>query len=124
LKRQGNTLFANKSWKKASEKYTQALALDPKSSVLYSNRSACKLQSGRYGSFFERATELDPSYAKAWARLAAAYDALREYRESVVAWQKAIDCLPPENLSSMQASQRSQYQADLAAAQADFKRQK
>jgi len=40
LKAQGNKAFAAKEWDTAIDLFTQAIHLDPKNHVLYSNRSA------------------------------------------------------------------------------------
>lgn len=43
LKDEGNALFLNKEFRKAHEKYTQAIKLDDTSAIFYANRSACSL---------------------------------------------------------------------------------
>ncbi|KAJ7472851.1 hypothetical protein FB451DRAFT_1367684 [Mycena latifolia] len=91
LKAQGNALFSDKDFAEADEKYTEAIqasdeAIDPKGlAVLYANRAACRLSLKRYLDADEdarKATQLDPTYAKAFARLATAQDALGNYSDS------------------------------------------
>ena len=41
LKATGNTLFASKKYDAAAKKYSEAIAVDPQSAVLYANRAAC-----------------------------------------------------------------------------------
>ena len=48
LRAEGNTLFAKKNFKGAYKKYTEALKVDDKNAVLYSNRAACSLGMNRY----------------------------------------------------------------------------
>lgn len=42
LKDQGNKAFAAKDWDSAIDLFSQAIAIDPKNHVLWSNRSAAK----------------------------------------------------------------------------------
>ncbi|KAJ6545092.1 hypothetical protein DFH09DRAFT_1367685 [Mycena vulgaris] len=130
LKAQGNALFTAKKFEKADKKYTEAIqkvgdeaANDPKTlAVLYANRAACRLALKRYldaNNDAKKATQLDPTYAKAFARLASAQDALGEYRESKESWQRALDALPKSNLSPAEEIQKDQYQAGLNTAAAN-----
>ena len=48
LKDEGNTLYINKDFAGAYEKYTQAIRHDDKNAVLYSNRAAASLALNRY----------------------------------------------------------------------------
>lgn len=48
LKAEGNAFFVEKKWVKALNKFTQALELDNKNAILYSNRAACYLHLDRY----------------------------------------------------------------------------
>ncbi|KAI0358986.1 hypothetical protein OH77DRAFT_1420503 [Trametes cingulata] len=75
LKAEGNTLFQAKDFVGAYEKYTQAISHDGENAILYANRSACSLALGRRldaADDADKATKLDPGYAKAWTRVAAA----------------------------------------------------
>ncbi|KAJ7442458.1 hypothetical protein FB451DRAFT_1105721 [Mycena latifolia] len=124
LKAQGNALFSDKDFAEADEKYTEAIqaseAIDPKGlAVLYANRAACRLSLKRYLDADEdarKATQLDPTYAKAFARLATAQDALGNYSDSKENWQRALDALPTSELTPAEQFQREQYQAGLYAA--------
>ena len=49
LKDEGNVLFGKQDYLGASQKYGQAIALDDKNAVLYSNRAACFQHMGRQG---------------------------------------------------------------------------
>ncbi|KAJ6545090.1 hypothetical protein DFH09DRAFT_1040591 [Mycena vulgaris] len=127
LKAQGNALFSAKNFGQASKKYTEAIeagdeATDPKGlAVLYANRSACRLSLKRYldaSNDAMKATELDPTYAKAFARRAAAQDALGNYARSKESWQQALDALPKVNLKPAEKIQQEQYQIGLDAATA------
>lgn len=48
LRANGNALFVKKDFKGAYKTYTEALKLDDKNAVLYSNRAACSLGLNRY----------------------------------------------------------------------------
>ncbi|KAJ7471475.1 hypothetical protein B0H11DRAFT_1730055 [Mycena galericulata] len=133
LKAQGNALFSAKNFEIAGKKYTEAIqasdeATDPKGlAVLYANRAACRLSLKRYMDSCDdakKATELDPTYAKAWARLAAAMDAIGSYPESQKHWKRALDALPKSNLKAAELTQKAQYQAGLDAAIAGVTRLK
>ncbi|KAI9059649.1 hypothetical protein FKP32DRAFT_1579551 [Trametes sanguinea] len=118
LKAEGNALFVKNDFSGAYEKFTQALKHDEGSAILYSNRAACSLGRSRvfYSQMTTQATELDPSYAKAWARLAAAYGGLNKHQSSVTAWRRALAVLPVDNLTAAQQNQRDLYTRKLAEA--------
>ncbi|KAK7052840.1 hypothetical protein VNI00_004159 [Paramarasmius palmivorus] len=119
LKEEGNSLFAKKDYRAAIVKYNEAINLDDRNPVLYANRAACRIGLKQYldaASDASTATEIDPTYAKAWARLATARDGLKEPIESVHAWQKAIDNLPKDGLTEAEKKQKRQYEVSLAEA--------
>ncbi|KAJ7476239.1 hypothetical protein FB451DRAFT_1246238 [Mycena latifolia] len=127
LKAQGNALFSAKNFKEAAKKYAAAIkagdeAVDPKGlAVLYANRAACQLSLKSYLDAMAdalKATRLDPTYGKAFARLAQANHELGNHPQSKTSWQRALDLLPKSDLSPAQQIQRAQYQAGLAAADA------
>ncbi|KAJ7471542.1 hypothetical protein B0H11DRAFT_2283214 [Mycena galericulata] len=131
LKAQGNALFIARNFEAAGKKYTEAIeasdeAANPKGlAVLYANRAACRLSLKRYMDSYDdakKATELDPTYAKAWARLAAAMDAIGRYPQSQEHWKRALSALPKSNLKAAELTQKAQYQAGLDAAIASVTR--
>ncbi|KAJ7094285.1 hypothetical protein C8R44DRAFT_383893 [Mycena epipterygia] len=124
LKVQGNALFSAKNFQEADKKYTKAIqagdeAADPKGlAVVYANRAACRLPLKRYmdaASDARKATRLDPTYAKGFARLATANAALGDYPESKEDWKRALAALPKSNLTPAQLLQKEQYQVELKA---------
>ncbi|KAI1798214.1 hypothetical protein LXA43DRAFT_1107045 [Ganoderma leucocontextum] len=121
LKAEGNKLFIKKDFTGAYQKYTEAIEHDSENAVLYCNRAACAFGLGRYldsCTDATKATELDPSYAKAWGRLAQATASINNLNQAVRAWKRAIAVLPVENLTPAQKKQRDNYTAELAALQA------
>ncbi|KDQ59303.1 hypothetical protein JAAARDRAFT_34037 [Jaapia argillacea MUCL 33604] len=122
LKDEGNALFAKKDFRAAEAKYTEAIRAlaDPDSNqlaVLYTNRAACSLNLKKYTEAADdaaRATQIDPSYSKAWARFASALDGIS--RPSADHWQRALSTLPIENLTAAEMKQKEQYEAGLEAA--------
>lgn len=104
-------------------KYSEAIQKDPKNAVLYANRAASSLALKNYMDTVtdaEKATELDPKYAKAWARIGTATHALSSWTRCIDAWETALSCLPTEQdkLSAEEARLKAQFQEGLRKAQA------
>ncbi|KAJ7865640.1 hypothetical protein B0H14DRAFT_2734107 [Mycena olivaceomarginata] len=126
LKAQGNALFGVKNFAEAEKMYTKAIETsgddDSKGlAVLYANRAACRLSLKRYmdaDGDAKKATNLDPTYAKAYARLATSNDCMGSYDKSKINWQRALDALPKTNLKPAEEVQKAQYEAGLKAASA------
>ncbi|KAM5537059.1 hypothetical protein V8D89_009205 [Ganoderma adspersum] len=122
LKAEGNALFLKNDFTAAYQKYTDAIQLDTNNAVLYCNRAACAFGLGRYMDACTdatKATELDPSYVKAWGRLAQARASINSLSQASRAWKRAIDLLPAvENLTPAQKKQKEHYRAELAVVQA------
>ncbi|EIN10949.1 hypothetical protein PUNSTDRAFT_133010 [Punctularia strigosozonata HHB-11173 SS5] len=119
LKDEGNALFSQQKWKQAHAKYTEAIALDEGNAILWANRAACGLNLKRFQEALvdaQKATTLDPGYAKAWARLATAQDRLQQ-AASIESWRRALASLPAENLSPSEQKQKEQYTAALKEAE-------
>ncbi|KAJ7745655.1 hypothetical protein B0H16DRAFT_1889279 [Mycena metata] len=126
LKGQGNALFAAKNFAEAEIKYTKAIAATDEAAdskelaVLYSNRAQCRLSLKRPALMdaerdATKATELDPTYARAFARLAMARERLSDYPGSKESWQRALDALPAANPTKAEQLQRLHYEASLEA---------
>ncbi|KAJ7745656.1 hypothetical protein B0H16DRAFT_1557739 [Mycena metata] len=124
LKSLGNAFFVAKDYLEAEKHYTRAIEASkesdgPKeSAVLYANRAACLLCLKRYMDAERdatKATKLDPTYAKGFARLATAQDCLGSYTMSVQNWQQALAALPQTNLGPAEQKQKAQYEAGLMA---------
>jgi serine/threonine-protein phosphatase 5 len=51
LKEEGNKAFRSKNWQEAYDKYTEAIKLDNKNVVYYTNRAAALQEMRRYVAF-------------------------------------------------------------------------
>ncbi|KAJ6512834.1 hypothetical protein C8R45DRAFT_961512 [Mycena sanguinolenta] len=127
LKAQGNALFGAKNFAEAEKKYTLAIEASDETAdskelaVLYANRAACRLSLKRYmdaDADAKKATNLDPTYAKAYARLATAQDRMGAFHLSKESWKCALDALPKADLKPAEQVQKAQYEAGLVAATA------
>jgi small glutamine-rich tetratricopeptide repeat-containing protein alpha len=112
LKATGNSLMSGKDYEGAIKSYTDALALSsdgPNSHVYYSNRAAANCSLKQYqeaADDCEAAVALQPTYAKAVARLGLAYYFLGNYEKAVDSYEMAVT-LEPENKSSSDALQKA-----------------
>ncbi|KAJ7168556.1 hypothetical protein C8R46DRAFT_1092029 [Mycena filopes] len=125
LKSRGNAFFTAKDYLEAGKQYTKAIESsgaedDPRGlAVIYANRAACLLSLKRYTDAEHdatRATKLDSTYAKGFARLAMAQDCLGNSAASAQSWRRALDALPQVNLTPGEQTQRAQYESCLIAA--------
>ncbi|KAJ1540283.1 hypothetical protein HK405_011452 [Cladochytrium tenue] len=99
LKALGNKAFSAGDFPTAIRHFTDAIALDPKNHVLYSNRSAAYASQRDYIKALEDAektVELNPTWAKAYSRRGAALYGLARYPEAVEAYDEGLR-LEPEN---------------------------
>ncbi|KAJ7265852.1 chaperone [Mycena haematopus] len=93
LKDQGNKAFAAKDYDKAIDLFTQAIALDPKNHVLYSNRSAAHSGKKEWEDALadaEQCIVVNPSWSKGFARKGAALHGARRYDEAIVAYEEGL----------------------------------
>ncbi|KAK9903279.1 hypothetical protein WJX75_001807 [Coccomyxa subellipsoidea] len=93
LKDEGNDLFVLRRYAKAAEKYSEAMAFNPKSAVLFSNRAIAYLHMGLHAKALgdaEEAIKLDPEYIKAHARKGLALEKLGRGDEARTLYQHCI----------------------------------
>jgi stress-induced-phosphoprotein 1 len=82
-----------------SEKFTQAIELQPENHILYSNRSAAYASKKDYEHALEDAnktTEIKPDWAKGWGRKGAAYHGLGDLVGAHDAYEEGLK-LDPNN---------------------------
>lgn len=94
LKLEGNKAMAQKDFEAAIAKYTEAIELIPTNAVYLSNRAAAYSSSRQHQLALddaEKATEVEPTYAKAWSRLGLAKYALGDAEGSLKAYEKGLE---------------------------------
>ena len=105
-KLKGSAAFKQGNFEEAIKFYTEAINVEP-THVLYSNRSASYSSLGNFTNALEDAkkcTELNPTWAKGYNRLATAYEGLGQIKEAMEAYQKVTE-IDPNNESSKTAIQ-------------------
>ena len=104
LKDQGNNLFSGGRFEEALVKYKEAIALDNKQPVFYSNASQCLLNLKRYQEALDYASsalKLDNIHVKSLVRRASAFRALSRFNEASQDLQLASKLEPTnKNISS------------------------
>ncbi|KAL3893024.1 MAG: hypothetical protein SGPRY_014550 [Prymnesium sp.] len=104
----GNAAFKAGENEKAVECFTQAIASDPSSHLLYSNRSAAYARLGQFTPALldaNKAIELKPDWFKGHSRRAAAYMGLRSWRPALAAFEEGLR-LEPNNAYMLEESAR------------------
>ena len=94
MKEDGNKALQEGKFQDAINFYTQAIALDEKNHVLYSNRSAAYAKCGEYQKALEDALQtvkLKPDWAKGYSRVGSAYGYLGKIDESIKAYEQALE---------------------------------
>lgn len=95
LKEKGNQALSAEKFDEAIAAYTEAIALDDKNYVLYSNRSAAYAKAGRFAealSDAEKTIEINPTWAKGYSRKGAAAIGLRDYMKAFDAYNEGKIC--------------------------------
>ena len=89
LKEKGNKALTAENFEEAIAAYTEAIGMDDKNHVLYSNRSAAYAKSGKFAealSDAEKTIELNPTWAKGYSRKGVAAAGLRDYMKAFEAY--------------------------------------
>ncbi|RDB28672.1 Small glutamine-rich tetratricopeptide repeat-containing protein beta [Hypsizygus marmoreus] len=122
LKALGNTFHVKGQYKQAYQKYSEAIKEDPKNAILFANRAASALGMKQYldaVSDAEKATDLDPKYAKAWGRQGTGCQALGSWKKAITCFTEALACLPPdEGLTPQDKVLKAQFEEGLKKAEA------
>ncbi|KAK0467907.1 activator of Hsp70 and Hsp90 chaperone [Desarmillaria tabescens] len=93
LKDQGNKAFSAKEYDKAINLFSQAIAIDPKNHVLYSNRSAAKAGKKQWAEALadaEQCIAVNPSWSKGYARKGAALHGARRFDDAIAAYEAGL----------------------------------
>lgn len=118
LKDEGNKFFTQGKFAEAVEKFTAAIELDGTNHIFFSNRSGAHLGLGDHSAAQDDAREcirINPTWAKGYSRLGAAYMAAKDYGGAISAYASGIPH-DPTNTSLTEGIQAAQ--AALTAASA------
>lgn len=91
LKEKGNQALNAEKFDEAVAAYTEAITLDGKNHVLYSNRSAAYAKAGKYQEALEDAEttiKLNPSWPKGYSRKGAAAAGLQDFMKAFEAYNE------------------------------------
>jgi len=111
-KQRGNGFFRSQDWAKAVEAYEEAVKRAPKNAAIRNNLSAalCKIMdfSGAKRQI-EEALELDPKYAKAWARKGDIEFMVKDFHKAMTSYKKGLE-VDSENTACREGLQKVQMQ--------------
>lgn len=99
FKAKGNKHLQAKEYDEAIAAYTEAINLDPKDHVFFSNRSAAYLSKGDGANALsdgDRCTKLNPSWPKGYTRKGAALHSLKRYDEAIEAYTAGLEVAPDD----------------------------
>lgn len=111
LKSKANAAFSAGKNDEAISLYTQAIGLDEKNHVLYSNRSAAYAKSNKYEEALkdaEKCISLKPDFVKGYSRKGAALSFLKKYDEAINVYEEGLK-IDPNNqqlLNDLETAQR------------------
>jgi tetratricopeptide (TPR) repeat protein len=125
FKARGNEAMKNKRYQEAIDLYTEAMKINLSSAVYRANRSAALFSMEKYAEASEDAwvaTQLDPKYSKAWARLGIAELKLGNGKRARDAYQRAVEVAGKDATSLMKqglADAKAKLDADVKAIQTE-----
>lgn len=101
MKNQGNKFLAEHKYEEAIKCYTEAIQLDDKNHVLYSNRSAAYAKAEKYEEALEDAEKtvtLKPDWGKGYSRKASTLAFLGRTEDAIAAYEAGLK-VEPESLA-------------------------
>jgi len=96
-KEKGNALFKEGKWTEAIECYSEAIRRNPEDPTFYSNRAACYLKIMQFSNALsdaEKCLELNPNFAKGFARKGNAHFGMKEYHKALAAFDAGMKIDP------------------------------
>lgn len=99
FKAQGNKFLQAGQFDEAIKAYTEAINLDPKDHVFFSNRSAAYLSKGEAADALgdaQRCVDLNSTWPKGYTRKGAALHALRRYDDAIAAYKDGLAIAPTD----------------------------
>ena len=105
-----------------SEKFTEAIELQPENHILYSNRSAAYASKKEYQKALEDAskvTEIKPDWAKGWGRKGAALHGLGDLLGAHDAYEEGLK-LEPSNAANKKGFEDVQRAIDAEAKEGEW----
>lgn len=97
LKSKANSAFSAGNCDQAIDLYTQAIAIDDKNHVLYSNRSAAYAKANKFEDALkdaEKCITLKPDFVKGYSRKGAALSFLKRYDEAIAVYEEGLKIDP------------------------------
>jgi tetratricopeptide (TPR) repeat protein len=100
--------FRQEDYVRSAALYSAVIDSQPDNALAYSNRAASFLKTCQFEkalSDARRCTQLDPSFAKGWGRLGSALAELKHYSDSAVAYAKAAQLDPGNQVYKEQCAE-------------------
>lgn len=93
LKSKGNAALQKENYDEAIQYYTEAIKLDPKNHILFSNRSAAYAKTGKYKESLtdaEQTITIKSDWPKGYSRKGAALELLENYEDAVKVYEEGL----------------------------------